>query len=245
MNNNKFQTKPCPLKKLLLTIVFTLISLSSSHSHAVMISDLLITEIMANPNAVTDAKGEWFEIYNPSNDVFDFNGITLSDNGSNSHLITSSTNLLINPGEYFVFGKNGNTIENGGYIADYVYSNFTLGNSDDEIILSDTIGNMLSLEYSNGFVDAGKSTELLSDEMLITNYGITSDFNYGDGDYGTPGSQGSYALNTTPVPEPDSIWLILVGCLLLLARNRLIENPRKHRHSWVRNCHSGNVLAGI
>jgi len=223
MNNNKFQTQPCPLKKLLLTIVFTLISLSSSHSYAVMISDLLITEVMANPNAVTDAKGEWFEIYNPSNDIFDFNGITLSDNGTNSHLITGPTNLIINPGEYFVFGKNGNTLENGGYIADYVYSNFTLGNSDDEIILTDSIGNILSLEYTNGFVNAGKSTELLSYEMLMTNYGTTSDFNYGDGDFGTPGSQGSYAFNTTPVPEPKSLWLLLIGCLLLLSRKRFTE----------------------
>jgi len=220
------QTSTCQLKKLFISLVITFTSLYGTHSHATLISDLLITEFMANPNAVSDAKGEWFEIYNPSNDVFDFNGITLSDNGSNSHLITGSTNLLINPGEYFVFGKNGNTSENGGYIADYVYSNFTLGNSDDEIILADTIGNKLILEYTNDLVDAGKSTELLSNEMLLTNYGITSDYNYGDGDFGTPGSKGTYNFNTTPVPEPDLIWLILAGCLLLLGRNRLAKHTK-------------------
>lgn len=223
MKQNKPQTQPCPLKNLFTCIIFTCACLYSSQNYAAIISDLLITEIMANPNAVTDTKGEWFEIYNPSNDVFDFNGITLSDNGSNSHLITGSTNLIINPGEYFVFGKNSNTLQNGGYIADYVYSNFTLGNSDDEIILTDSIGNMLSLEYTSGFVSAGKSTELLSYEMLMANYGTTSDFNYGDGDFGTPGSQGSYAFNTTPVPEPESLWLLLIGCLLLLSRKKLTE----------------------
>jgi len=182
---------------------------------------------MANPDAVTDAKGEWFEIYNPGNDIFNFNGITLSDNGSNSHVISSPTDLLINPGEYFVFGRNGNTSENGGYLADYVYSNFTLGNADDEIILTDTLGNTLLLEYTSGFVNAGKSTELLSTEMLISNYDLTSDFNYGNGDFGTPGSEGSYAFNQafSPVPEPDSIWLILMGFFLLLARKRRTEQP--------------------
>lgn len=168
---------------------------------------------MANPNTVTDSNGEWFEIYNPSNDIFDFNGTTLSDNGSNSHVINQLDPLLILPGEYFVFGRNDNELENGGYIADYIYSNFILGNSADEIILTDTLGNILSLEYESGFITAGHSIELTSPDMLISNYNETTNLIYGNGDYGSPGQQGSYSFTTATVPEPPLLLLFLTGII--------------------------------
>lgn len=199
--------------KHLISTTFCLLILYSPLTHSTVISDLLITEIMANPNTVTDSNGEWFEIYNPSNDIFDFNNITLSDNGSNSHVINQLDPLLILPGEYFVFGRNDNELENGGYTADYIYSNFILGNSDDEIILTDTIGNILSLEYDSGLITAGHSIELTSPDMLISNYTETTNFIYGNGDYGTPGSQGLYAFTTVTVPEPPSTLLFLAGII--------------------------------
>lgn len=196
-------------------ILFSFLLLNTSLCHSTIISDLLITEIMANPDAVNDSKGEWFEVFNSGSDIFDFNGITLSDNGSNKHLINQFDPLLIQPGEYFIFGRNGNKLENGGYTADYVYSNFILGNLDDEIILTDTLGNMLTLEYNNGFIPAGHSMELISPNMLLTNYTETTAFIYGDGDYGTPGSQGSYQFTTTTVPEPSSPLLFITGIIML------------------------------
>ena len=208
------------LSKIINTTLLAIIAiLASSQCYATLISELYITEVMANPDVVSDRKGEWFELYNSTSDVFNLNGIVLSDNGSNTHIINTPDPLLINPGEYLVLGKNSNTLENGGYQADYVYSGFTLGNADDEIILTDSAGNILSLIYESGFVTAGASSELLLPDMLIGNYGnsITS---YGAGDFGTPGTAGSYsftvASNTTSVPEPSTLWLAFLGLPLLL-----------------------------
>ena len=213
MNRFISRITSCLQFKLLIPILFSLLIVHSPHTHSTVISDLLITEIMANPNSVTDSNGEWFELYNPSNDIFDFNGTTLSDNGNNTHVINQLDPLLILPGDYFIFGRNGNKLENGGYIADYVYSNFVLGNSDDEIILTDLLGNILSLEYGNGLITAGHSIELTSPNMLISNFTETTNFNYGDGDYGTPGNQGSYTHTTVTVPEPSSVLLFLAGII--------------------------------
>lgn len=223
MNRFISRITPCLQLKQLIVTLFSLLILYSPLTHSTVISDLLITEIMANPNTVTDSNGEWFEIYNPSNDIFDFNGITLSDDGSNSHVINQLDPLLILPGEYFVFGRNGNELENGGYTADYIYSNFILGNADDEIILADTLGNILSLEYESGFITAGHSIELISPDMLISNYTETTSFIYGNGDYGTPDSQGSYTFTTATVPEPSSVLLLFAGIIgLSIVKKKLI-----------------------
>jgi len=210
------------LHKIITLVAFSTIAiLSSGKSHAVIISDLYITEVMANPAAVTDSNGEWFELFNPTNESFDLNGIILSDNGSNMHIINNPDPLLINSGEYLVLGKNGNELENGGYQTDYMYSGFTLANSDDEIIMTDSQGNQLSLFYDSGFVTAGVSAELLSPDMLTSNY-VASTINYGAGDFGSPGSTGTYLFEydttsvTTSVPAPPSLWLACIGLSLLL-----------------------------
>jgi len=202
----------------ILLMLFSLLLSTSSASYSAIISDLYITEIMANPSAVSDSNGEWFELYNPGNDIFDLNGSSLSDNGSNYHLINSSLPLLINPGEYFVFGKNGNTLENGGYNADYVYSNFTLANTADEIILTDPLGNILALEYQAGFVPNGHSLELIAPDMQTANYINTVNNSYGLGDFGTPGSEGTHSFQVAAVPEPPILLLFLSGIAGLIYR---------------------------
>ena len=209
------------LQKILITLLYSsIIMLAPANSNATVISELYITEVMANPSQVSDSNGEWFEIYNPTNEIFDLNGITLSDNGSNSHLINNPDPLLIDPGQYFVLGKNDDELTNGGYTVDYQYSGFTLGNTDDEIILTDIEGNILSLLYENGFVTDGKSSELLSTYMQLSNYSFTEISTYGLGDYGTPGSAGTYQFTTASVPEPSSLWLALAGSIMFCRKRK-------------------------
>lgn len=200
--------------------VFLIGTLVSAPGNATVISELYITEVMANPTAVSDSYGEWFELYNPTSESFDLNGILLSDNGSNSHQISSVDPLLINPGDYFVLGRNGDDSANGGYQADYVYSGFTLANAEDEIILSDVADNVLNLFYQAGFVSSGISTELLAFNDQSPVYGLSDAGNFGLGDTGTPGAAGSYQKSTASVPEPASLWLALAGGLMLVRRQR-------------------------
>ncbi|MFT6373253.1 MAG: hypothetical protein ACJAZT_002012 [Gammaproteobacteria bacterium] len=181
-------------------------------AQAALISDLFISEVMVNPSEVSDSNGEWFELFNPTTESVDLNQTFIQDDGSNSHQISHIGPLLILPNQYFVLARNGNTLTNGGFIADYVYSNFTLGNSGDEIILSDGVSELLRLDYGSGFSSAGISTELVSTSATGSNYALTPvSFVYGEGDVGTPGSSGSMQFSASSIPEPSTVLLFMVG----------------------------------
>lgn len=187
------------------------------------ISDLFITEIMANPSAVSDTQGEWFELFNPTTESIDLSGLILSDDGSNSHTISTVSNLLVSPGSYFVMARNGDSSLNGGVTANYTYSNFSLGNSDDQIVFSDSTGERLRFNYNSGFVPPGASMELIDAVMLPSNYAATTTV-FGSGDFGTPGTNGLFTPPTiSTVPIPGAIWLISSGLIGLLSFNHKLK----------------------
>ena len=57
-------------------------------------SGLIINEIMQNPASISDAVGEWIEITNISLDTINLNGLIISDNDGEQHII-SDENLTI------------------------------------------------------------------------------------------------------------------------------------------------------
>jgi len=209
-------------------LLILLISLSAVTQAAMSYNDLIVTEVMANPSAVSDSNGEWFEIYNTTSQNIELNHLIIRDSGSNSHTLNSAFTLNIGSGEYFVLGNNGNTAENGGYLADYVYSSFTLANSNDDIILEIDGIEIFSLNYTStsGFGTAGISMELaaLTDFPASANdYQFTPNtLTYGDGDLGTPGLAGSNAV-TSAVPLPASAWLFATAIVSLLRIRRHSE----------------------
>ena len=155
-------------------------------------SEVIITEIMQNPASVSDANGEWFEVYNSGSSNIDINGWIISDNGSDSHLINEE--IILSQGQYFVFGRNADIASNGGVNVDYEYSGFTLGNSDDEIVIfsSDGVTEIDRVEYDGGqsWPDPTGASMTLSNLASDNNIGSnwqTSETAYGDGDLGTPG----------------------------------------------------------
>lgn len=106
--------------------------------HSVNAGDLIITEIMADPAAVTDANGEYFEVYNTTSRTLHINGLVVTDKGSGSFTVsvTPEAPVEVAPGEYFVFGKNDDLATNGGVNVDYQWGSFTLTNSADKVILT-------------------------------------------------------------------------------------------------------------
>ena len=155
-------------------------------------SEVIITEIMQNPASVSDANGEWFEVYNSGSSNIDINGWIISDNGSDYHLIDDE--IIIFSSQYFVFGRNADIATNGGVNVDYEYSSFTLGNSDDEIIIfsSDGLTEIDRVEYdgSPNWPDPTGASMTLTDLGSDNNSGEnwqTSETVFGQGDFGTPG----------------------------------------------------------
>ena len=188
------------------------LSLFTNPGHAVTVRDLLISEVMANPAALSDARGEWFELYNPTNETINLREITIGDDANDRHRIESD--LLVLPGEYLTLAR----YLDPGFIPDYVYDDFTLGNSDDEIIFSDGVAELLRLEYGNDFDEAGRSRELAGLPMIEANYDLTlASLTYGLGDIGTPGTAGSTSFAPSAVPVPAAAWLFISGLLALFS----------------------------
>jgi hypothetical protein len=155
---------------------------------------IVISEIMPNPSAVSDSFGEWFEVYNADSVSHDLNGWVIKDGDSDTHTISVTDSLTISPGGYLVFGSNGDSTQNGGYTPDYVYGNFFLGQSfiyGDEIILVDTAQYIVDqVSYTTTFpFGSGVSmylSDMTSDNNVAASWSVSTT-SYGDGDYGTPG----------------------------------------------------------
>ena len=155
---------------------------------------IVINEIMQNPGAVADGEGEWFEIFNAEPTDVNIDGWTISDNDTDSHVITNGGPLIIPAGGYLVLGNNADFSTNGGVNIDYQYSGFILANGADEVVLT-MVGNVEidRVEYDDGstFPDPNGASMALIDPVLDNNIGSNweaSSTPFGDGDLGTPGA---------------------------------------------------------
>ena len=162
--------------------------------------DLVINEIMQNPAAVSDGNGEWFEVFNNTAGPVDLIGLTIRDDGSNTHTITSS--VVVAVGDFAVLARNSTFATNGGVTVDYQYSSFFLGNSDDEVIIEEGGVEIDRVEYDGGpsFPDptgAAMALDVTTNDNNDGSNWCTASTPYGDGDLGTPG-----AANDCPIP-PD------------------------------------------
>ena len=165
--------------------------------------DLIITEFMANPAAVSDGAGEWIEIYNKTAAEIDLTGWIISDDGSDFHVIPGDSGLTIPALGFIVIGRNADSTLNGGLLLDYAYgSGFTLANSSDEIVISRPD----SLEIDRINYDTGAGW-VITDGSALYLQNFTTDNNdpanwqtallrepgYGSGagDNGSPGTAGN------------------------------------------------------
>ena len=82
--------------------------------------DVLITELMVNPSAVGDSKGEYIELFNNGVDPLNLVGWTLTD--ADGSTFTIDETLVFYPGDFLVLGPNGDPATNGGVDIDFAYS---------------------------------------------------------------------------------------------------------------------------
>jgi|GEM_PF-3400158 len=135
---------------------------ADTDDHSVNPGDLVITEFMADPVAVNDTYGEYFEVYNTTDRILHLNGLTIYDDGSDSFEVThpSDDPIAVAPHSYFVFGNNADSATNGGLTIDYAYSGMTLANGADEIIIAKDLGGAGEAEIAR--VEYGSSTDFPS-----------------------------------------------------------------------------------
>ena len=157
--------------------------------------DVIINEIMQNPNAVFDSNGEWFEVYNTTGSDIDINGWTIEDNDFDSHVISNGVPLLVPANDYLVLARDGDSGTNGGVTAAYEYGgDIALANGADEVVLLDgALTEIDRVEYDGGpnFPDPTGASMALIDPALDNNDATNwceASTAYGDGDLGTPGT---------------------------------------------------------
>ncbi|MEM9493876.1 MAG: hypothetical protein AAGC55_32310, partial [Myxococcota bacterium] len=155
--------------------------------------DLIITELMPNPSVVSDANGEWFEVY-VTRDI-DLNGVTIGREPVEGAdlVINAAECLAATAGTYLVFAKNSNMAENGGLPrVDYEFG-FSLTNSAGTLFVGvgsevlDQISWDGSSDGASTNLDAAQLDPAANDDLELwcpTSDGAT----YGAGDSGTPGA---------------------------------------------------------
>ncbi len=160
--------------------------------------DLVITEIMSNPNILLDSVGEWFELYNPTNTTFELKDCVISDFDSDTHIVQQS--VVVQPLSYTTFARSGTP----GFSPDYVWSNFSIANTNDEIILECGGNEISNILIDNGFTSTnGASLSLLDQKRNETdndqggNWCVTTT-PMGNGDFGTPGAANMFSGAACP-----------------------------------------------
>jgi hypothetical protein len=169
-------------------------SAQCSTGGSIMPGDLVITEIMNNPAAVSDANGEWFEIFNDAPYSIDLMGLDINHTaGDPTAVHTISQSVVVASGGYVVLGINANSSTNGGVSVAYQYSNVNLNNTADYLAILDgsTVIDEVSWDEASGLDPSGASRSLdpvyTSASMNDTDqYFCTASSSMSGGDSGTP-----------------------------------------------------------
>ncbi len=177
---------------------------AADNDTSVSAGDLVITEYMQNPAAVSDNDGEWFEIYNATPRTLDINGLILDD-GANQLTIAGAANVA--GFSYVLVAKNADNATNGGLPpVDIEFSNISLANGDDTITIYASNGTDIidQVAYDNGatFPDGngvsgqfGAEFDVTSDDNADGSFWCPSRRTvYGAGDFGTPAAPNEVCL---------------------------------------------------
>jgi hypothetical protein len=161
-------------------------------------NEMIVTEFMARSDSGQSDKGEWVELYNNSGKRLNLGGCLLKDNGSNSYTIPSP--MLVNAGAYLLFAQSGVAAENHALpTPDAVYSNFTLANTGDAIILNCAGVDVDKFVYtSNAAAPLGKSFQLDPTKYDATLNDTVGNWCASSTTFGTAGSCSRYQTPDAP-----------------------------------------------
>lgn len=158
-----------------------------------VVGDLVITEVMPNPAAVSDASGEWFEVL-VTRDV-DLNGVGLDRAGDTSSpvVIAQPDCVRVTAGARLVFAKSADPMANGGLPPITATFSFALVDGtpatpgDVQLVLGPTVLDSVTWTSTR----SGVAHQIDPDEETPTGNDLPANqcdatTTYGDGDFGTP-----------------------------------------------------------
>jgi hypothetical protein len=107
---------------------------------------LVITELMVDPKAATDADGEWFELYNPGEAPLDLAGCEIADGSAQRRPI--ATHVTIPPDGFATIARSARA----GFAPDAV-ATFSLKNGADvlEIVCGGQVVDRVAYDKTSGF----------------------------------------------------------------------------------------------
>ncbi|MEL6345891.1 MAG: lamin tail domain-containing protein [Myxococcota bacterium] len=167
-----------------------LLTLLSAHADSLSEGDVIITELMIAPSAVTWYRGQWFELTNTTDDDIELKGLEVSNHLGES--VTVSASLTVEAGEAVVFAVRDDIRINGGVLVDRRYSllDLSLKARNGALTLSMDGDEIDHVSWS--VAPSGASWQLSPEAFDGDGEGFgawcESIARFGDGDYGSPGA---------------------------------------------------------
>ena len=158
---------------------------------------VVISEIMANPQATPDDRGEWIELRSLEPHAIDLRGWTVAS--ENDRGIAIQRRVLISPNGFAVLARDGDTNANGG-VAAYAYGQgLALGNGADWLALKLPDGRTVdSVSWTSALPGASRALRAFTAPHadVLGSAWLTSTSTFGSGDRGTPGAENDAAPST-------------------------------------------------
>lgn len=186
--------------------------------------DLVITEIMVDPSAVNDDKGEWFEVKNVSSKAFDLKGMVVQG-ASTSDKFTVTMNLTIGAGKTLVFAVSSDPAVNGNVSAQYQYSASAFPQSNSNVDVIDLQWKGVSIDkvqYQWGATATGWPVKQTGATLQLSNSKTSANLNdtpanwclaskaWSGADLGSPGTDNAECGIPAPTgwsaPSPIPAW---------------------------------------
>ncbi len=118
-------------------------------AEAAVPGSVVIAELLPDPSAVSDARGEWIEIRNDSAEPVRLNGWSLAGQEDELHPLELAEDTVLAPGGIWLMARSDQPAENGQVVPDYIYAGVDLVNGADRVALLDALGNEVDVvEYT-------------------------------------------------------------------------------------------------
>jgi hypothetical protein len=158
--------------------------------------ELVIDEVMTDPEAVDEQHGQWFEIFNASLYTVNLEGLLVRVDGESYHLTTA---FEVGSGAYAVIATEDDASLNGGVQVDVEWPlgpTYQLSITDGDLSIENAtvVLDAISWRSDNGFPaisGASMSLDPTHQNALDNDDGTNwcaATVTFGDGDHGTPGT---------------------------------------------------------